>query len=219
MKRLIMIACAGVAAACSTVPPTNVHQPMSARPMPRMETAGANGAIFQAVGSRPLFEDRRARYVGDTMTITIAENTSASKKSNNKLDRTATNKASVTSMTRLPGQSAVGLNLNTNTSETFEGKGDAANNNVFSGSITVTVIDVFPNGNLLVSGEKQLAISNEQEFVRLSGVVNPNFVDASNTISSLKVADARIEYKSSGQLNDGMVMGWLGRAFLSVLPF
>jgi flagellar L-ring protein precursor FlgH len=218
MKCLAIIALLATAA-CSTVPPTNVHQPMTARPAPRMEMAGANGSIYQSATSRPLFEDRRARFVGDTMTITIAENTTASKKSNNKLDRSASNTASVTSMTRLPGQSAVGLNLETSTVNAFEGKGDAANNNVFSGSITVTVIDVFPNGNLLVSGEKQLSISNEQEYVRLSGVVNPNFVDASNTISSLKVADARIEYKSTGQLNDGMIMGWLGRAFLSVLPF
>ena len=206
-------------AACSTVPPTNVHQPMTARPAPRPEVAGANGSIFQPGTSRPLFEDRRARYIGDTMTITIAENTTASKKSNNKLDRSSSNVATISSMTRLPGQSALGMNLNTSTENAFEGKGDAANNNVFSGSITVTVIDVLPNGNLLVSGEKQLSISNEQEYVRLSGVVNPSFVDASNTISSLKVADARIEYKSSGQLSDGMLMGWLGRAFLSFLPF
>lgn len=219
MKYLAMIALTGLAAACSTVPPTNVHQPMTARPAPRMEVAGANGSIFQTTGSRPLFEDRRARYVGDTMTITIAENTTASKKSNNKLDRSSSNVATVSNMTRLPGQSVLGLNLATSTESSFEGKGDAANNNVFSGSITVTVIDVFPNGNLLVSGEKQLSISNEQEYVRLSGVVNPSFVDAANTISSLKVADARIEYKSSGQLNEGMIMGWLGRAFLSVLPF
>lgn len=218
MKSLALIALLALAG-CATVPPTNVHQPMTVRPAPRMEMAGANGSIFQSSTSRPLFEDRRARFVGDTMTITIAENTTASKKSNNKLDRSASNTASVTNMTRLPGQSAVGLNLATSTANAFEGKGDAANNNVFTGSITVTVIDVLPNGNLLVSGEKQLSISNEQEFVRLSGVVNPSFVDASNTISSLKVADARIEYKSTGQLNDGMLMGWLGRAFLSVLPF
>ena len=218
MKRLAIVALIATAA-CSTVPPTNVHQPMTARPAPRMEVAGVNGSIYQSATSRPLFEDRRARFVGDTMTITIAENTTASKKSNNKLDRSSSNEASISSMTRLPGKSALGLDLSTSTANAFEGKGDAANNNVFSGSITVTVIDVLPNGNLLVSGEKQLAISNEQEFVRLSGVVNPNFVDASNTISSLKVADARIEYKSSGQLSDGMIMGWLGRAFLSVLPF
>ena len=204
---------------CATVPPTNVHQPMTVRPAPRMEMAAGNGAIYQAGASRPLFEDRRARYVGDTITITIAENTTASKKSNNKLDRSSSNVVGVTSMTGVPGNRLGNMNLNTSTANTFEGKGDAANNNVFSGSITVTVIDVLPNGNLQVSGEKQLAIGQEQEYVRLSGIVNPSFVDAANTVSSLKVADARIEYKSSGQVSDSMVMGWLGRAFMSVLPF
>ena len=218
MKRILLLAVA-VLAGCNTVPATNVHQPMSVRPAPRMDVVGGNGSIYQASTGRPLFEDRRARYVGDTITITITENTSASKTSNNKLDRSATNVASVTAMSRLLGQSALGLDLNTSTANAFEGKGDAANKNIFSGSITVTVIDVLPNGNLMVSGEKQLAVGNEQEFVRLSGVVNPSFVDAANTISSSKVADARIEYKSAGQLSEGMAMAWLGRFFLNVLPF
>ena len=218
MKRLAIVALIATAG-CSTVPPTNVHQPMTARPAPRMEVAGVNGSIYQSATSRPLFEDRRARFVGDTMTITIAENTTASKKSNNKLDRSSSNEASISSMTRLPGQSALGLDLNTSTANAFEGKGDAANNNVFSGSITVTVIDVMPNGNLLVSGEKQLSIGEEMEFVRISGVINPSFVDFSNTIESSKVADARIEYKSSGQIAEGQFMGWMARFFLNVLPF
>jgi flagellar L-ring protein precursor FlgH len=218
MKRLILIALMATAG-CSTVPPTNVHQPMSARPAPRMDYAAGNGAIYQAALARPLFEDRRARYVGDTITITITENTSATKSSNNKLDRSSSNVASVSAMTGLPGKGTLGMDLNTKTANAFEGKGDASNKNVFSGSITVTVIDVLPNGNLLVSGEKQLSVGNEQEYVRLSGIVNPSFVDAANTIASSKVADARIEYKSSGQLADGMSMAWLGRFFLSVLPF
>ena len=76
-----------------------------------------------------------------------------------------------------------------------------------------------PNGNLLVSGEKQLAIGEELEFVRISGVINPSFVDAFNTIASSKVADARIEYKSAGQISEAQIMGWMARFFLNVLPF
>jgi len=83
----------------------------------------------------------------------------------------------------------------------------------------VTVIDVMPNGNLLVSGEKQLAIGHEQEYVRISGVVNPSYVDAFNNVDSSRVADARIEYKSAGQISEGEVMGWLARFFLNVMPF
>lgn len=218
MKRLVLLALV-VTAGCTTVPPTNVHQPMSARPAPRHEMVQANGSIYQVGSSRPLFEDRRARYVGDTITVTITENTSASAKSNNKLDKSNTNRASVSALSGLPGKSLLGLDYNTSSSNAFSGEGEAANNNVFTGNITVTVIDVLPNGNLLVSGEKQLAIGHEQEFVRISGVVNPSFVDVSNTVPSSKIADARIEYKSAGQISEGQLMGWLARFFLNVMPF
>jgi len=218
MKRLILLAVVATAG-CTTVPPTNVHQPMTARPAPRYEMASANGSIYQATNSRPLFEDRRARFVGDTITVTITESTSASAKSNNKLDKTNTATASVNALSGLPGKGLLGLNLDASSANAFSGKGEAANNNVFTGNMTVTVIDVMPNGNLLVSGEKQLAIGHEQEFVRVSGVVNPSFIDFSNTIASSKIADARIEYKSSGQISEGQIMGWLARFFLNVMPF
>jgi flagellar L-ring protein precursor FlgH len=218
MKRLALIALA-LTAGCTTTPPTNVHQPMTARPSPRLESAIANGAIFQSGYSRPLFEDRRARYVGDTITVKITESTSASMKSNNKLDKTNSSKASVSALSGLPGKGLLGLNMDASSANAFSGKGEAANNNVFTGNITVTVIDVMPNGNLLVSGEKQLAIGHEQEYVRISGVVNPSYVDAFNNVDSSRVADARIEYKSAGQISEGEVMGWLARFFLNVMPF
>ncbi len=218
MKRFAWLALV-FSAGCATVPPTNVHQPMTARPSPRYETALANGAIYQAASGRPLFEDRRARYVGDTITVRITESTSASTKSNDKLDKSNTSSASITGLNGLLGKSLVGLNYETASANGFSGKGEAANNNVFTGNISVTVIDVYPNGNLLVSGEKQLAIGHEQEFVRISGVINPSFVDAANSVASSNIADARIEYKSSGQISDGLVMGWLARFFLSVMPF
>ena len=221
MKNLVYLAFAMATAACTTVPPTNVHQPMSVRPPSRMEAPRGNGAIFQAGYSRPLFEDRRARYVGDTITIKITESTSASSKSNNKVDRSSAQKAGLDASTGLFGKILPGsaAKFGTSSSTAFSGKGEAANNNVFNGAITVTVIDVLPNGNLLVSGEKQVAIGAEQEYVRISGVVNPSFVDYSNSIDSSKVADARIEYKSAGQISEAQVMGWLARFFLNALPF
>jgi flagellar L-ring protein precursor FlgH len=166
-----------------------------------------------------LFEDRRARFVGDTITVKITESTTASTKSNNKLDRSNTSTASISGLTKLPGKGLVGLDLNAESANAFSGKGEAANNNIFNGNMTVTVIDVMPNGNLLVSGEKQVSIGSEQEFVRISGVVNPSFVDAFNTVDSSKIADASIEYKSSGQLAEGNLMPWLARFFLNVMPF
>ena len=209
-----------VTAACSTVPPTNVHQPMTMRPTPRPEAFNANGAIYQAVSARPLFEDRRARYVGDTITVKITESTTASTKSNNKVDKSNTQKASIGASTGLFSRVMPGAaELSAGSSTAFSGKGEAASNNIFTGNMTVTVIDVLPNGNLLVSGEKQVSVGEEQEFVRISGVVNPSFVDANNTVESSKIADARIEYKSSGQMAEAQTLGWLARFFLNVLPF
>ncbi|MCG2578842.1 flagellar basal body L-ring protein FlgH [Dechloromonas sp. XY25] len=219
MKRLALISLL-LSAGCSTVPPTNVHQPMSARPSPRFEMPSGNGAIYQASGSRPLFEDRRARFVGDTITVKITESTTASTKSNNKLDQSNAQKFGLGASTGMFGRVLPGAaDLSASSSTAFSGKGEAANNNVFTGNMTVTVIDVMPNGNLLVSGEKQVAIGHEQEFVRISGVINPSFVDAFNTVESSRIADARVEYKSAGQISDGQVMGWLARFFLNVMPF
>ncbi|WP_301102947.1 flagellar basal body L-ring protein FlgH [Propionivibrio sp.] len=214
-----LVLAGGLLGACTTVPPTNVHQPMTARPAPRTESLAATGSIFQAGVSRTLFEDRRARYVGDTMHIAIAETTSASTKSNTKASRDTSISAAVPTITGLPGKPFQGMGLSATGSNSLDGKGEAAANNVFTGTITVTVIEVLPNGNLLVSGEKQVSIGAGTEFIRLSGIVNPYFINSANTISSGNVADARIEYKESGVISEAQVMGWLARFFLSVLPF
>lgn len=215
----IFAALMALLAGCNTVPPTNVHQPMTARPNPRPDHPYANGSIYNAATSRPLFEDRKARFVGDTITINIVENTSASTKSNSKAERSGSIAAATPTIAGVPGKSFQGLSLEASSSNTFDGKGEAAANNVFTGTITATVIEVLPNGNLLVSGEKQVAIAQGQEYIRISGVINPSFVSASNTISSSRIADARIEYKESGYISEAQAMGWLARFFLSVLPF
>ena len=220
MSKILLSLLAGLSlAACTTIPPTNVHQPMTARPAPRVEALAATGSIYQAGVSRTLFEDRRARYVGDTMTIAIAETTSASTASNTTASRSGSISASVPLISGLPGKSLQGLGLSAESANSHDGKGAAAAKNVFSGTITVTVIEVLPNGNLLVSGEKQVSIGAGTEYIRLSGIVNPYFINAANSISSGNVADARIEYKEAGVISEAQVMGWLARFFLSALPF
>ncbi|MDR1936538.1 MAG: flagellar basal body L-ring protein FlgH, partial [Candidatus Accumulibacter sp.] len=84
------------------MPPTNVHQPMTVRPAPRGASIAANGSIYQPGVSRTLFEDRRARYVGDTMTIVIAETTSASTQSNTSVSRSGSVNASIPTVVGLP---------------------------------------------------------------------------------------------------------------------
>ncbi|WP_291994530.1 flagellar basal body L-ring protein FlgH [Candidatus Accumulibacter sp. ACC003] len=222
-KSLLAISVLLVVSACTTVPPTNIHQPMTARPQARTDALAANlaatGSIYQAGASRTLFEDRRARYVGDTITVSITENTTAATKSNTNVSKTGSISASAGPFVGSPANWFRPAELSASSSNVAAGKGDAAANNVFTGFITVTVIEVLPNGNLLVSGEKQVAIGHGQEYIRLSGIVNPYFVNAANTIPSSQIADARIEYKESGTISEAQIMGWLARFFLSALPF
>jgi len=212
----------------ATVPPTQVQQPMSARPapVPQPQIDHSSGSIYQAAhrsqpffGYRPLFEDRRPRNVGDIVVIQINEKTAASKKSDSSAERNQTSNFSVGSVLGLPGKSFQGSVLDANSASKFDGKGGATNNNDFTGTITVTVIEVLANGNLVVSGEKQIGINQGSEFIRFSGVVNPSTITNGNSVSSAQVADARIEYRASGYIDEAQVMGWLARFFLTFLPF
>ncbi len=221
MNRFVLIAAfASLLAGCvTTTPPTAVHQPMTARPEPRSYAVPTNGAIYNVASARPLFEDRRARFIGDTITINITEKTQASKISQNKAERSQTIAASVPTVIGLPFKGTQGTTLEASNSNKFDGKGQNNSSNDFTSTITVTVIEVYPNGNLLVSGEKQIGLKEGEEFIRFSGVVNPNYITAANTVPSTLIADARIEYKANGFIDSAQVMGWLGRFFLSFMPF
>lgn len=222
MKPLLLlplIALLGLAGCVTTTPATSVHQPMSVRPELRAVPAPANGSIYNIATARPLFEDRRARLVGDTLTINIAERTAAAKKSDTKADRSHDAALGVPTIAGLPFKTFQGTTLAANSSTSFAGSGANTSSNNFTGTLAVTVIEVYPNGNLLVSGEKQIGLKEGEEFIRFSGVVNPHTITAANTVASSQVADARIEYKANGFLDSAQVMGWLGRFFLTFLPF
>lgn len=205
---------------CTTVPPVAVHQPLTARPVPAAMPAGGNGSIYQAgYANRSLFEDRRARNVGDTLIISINEKMNASKTSSTTASRKGDTSLSVSALGGLSGANILRTPVTAASENTFEGTGDSASNNAFTGTIAVTVIEALPNGNLLVSGEKQMGINQGSEFIRFSGVVNPMYITVSNTVSSTQVADARMEYKGTGYINEAQTMGWLARFFMSVAPF
>jgi flagellar L-ring protein FlgH len=218
------ITCGVLAACVTTTPPTSVMQPMTVRPQVAAVPQAASGSIFQATYQpalvyRPLFEDRRARNVGDIITVNIIESNAANKKSDSSTKRSSDNNFGVTNVTGLPGKSFLGAGLAANSDFQFSGEGAAASTNVFTGTITVTVTDVLPNGNLIVSGEKQVGIGPGSEFIRLSGVINPVTITGANSVNSVQIADARIEYRANGQIENAQNMGWLSRFFLNVLPF
>ena len=111
-----------------------------------------------------------------------------------------------------------GLGVSATSSNTYDDKSEINSGNNFTGNVTVTVVEVLPNGNLVVAGEKQIALDKGTEFVRLSGVVQPDTILAGNTVPSSKVADARFEYRTSANIDKAEMMSWLARFFLSVLP-
>lgn len=226
MKAIVLSAVAVVLGGCSSMyatPPTGIHQPMSMRPERPAQAISESGSIYLSAQNRPLFEDRRARHVGDTITINLVERNTAQKSA----DASATRGSSLTGGVTLtaPNIPSVataklnGLDASLASNSSFTGAGAAAANNVFTGTITVTVIDVYANGNLLVSGEKMVAINQGNEFIRFSGVINPNNVTTGNTVQSTQVADARIEYRGSGFIDESNTMGWLQRFFVAFLPF
>ncbi|MFD2189663.1 flagellar basal body L-ring protein FlgH [Pistricoccus aurantiacus] len=217
---LVLIALAWLGG-CAQVPRASVVGDQEQIEIPVAPPAPANGSIFQAQAGyayQPLFEDRRPRTVGDILTITLDEKVSASKNSRSNADR---NGSTGLSFNQVPEglEELLGYNADVEGKSDFVGGGGAQANNSFTGTLTVTVLEVLPNGNLRVRGEKQIAINQGAEFIRFSGVVNPRTITGTNTVPSTQVADARIEYVGNGYINEAQHMGWLQRFFLNVSPF
>lgn len=211
--------------ACAVQNAPITQQPMSVRPQPAAMPLPADGSIFQASQYRPLFEDKMPVRVGDILTVTIRENNQSSNAEDSKGQRNSSIAGGIDANLSLPFFSGAlekklaGASLNGTGSAGESGKTSSTNASSFSSSISVTVIDVYPNGNLLVSGEKQMKINSEHEFIRLSGVVNPRDIKQGNMVESTRLADARIEQLNQGRARAYNEAGWLQKIFLSVLPF
>jgi len=209
-----------VLAACNTVPDSIVQRTTSTRPEPRTGSVPApNGAIFQSVTYRPLFEDRRARHVGDLLTIVINEKTSVGKTGTDTGSKTGSASFSVGKLFGLNPAVTGQMGLDTKGANKFEDKDASSSSNNFTSTLSVSVTEVLSNGYLAVSGEKQVAFDKGNEYIRFSGIVNPDSILNGNQVSSTQVADARLEYRSNTRIDPVEVASQLGRFFLSVLPF
>ena len=178
----------------------------------------SNGAIFQAGQYRPLFEDHRARLVGDSLTVQIVEKVSASQKSTSSIDKSGKLTAGVTALPLFSANSFARASAAGTSSNTFEGKGSTENSNDFSGTITATVTGVLPNGHLLIAGEKQIGVNHNVDVLRFSGQVDPRAIQPGNSVASAQIANVRIEHRGRGAQAEAQGIGWLSRFFLNVLP-
>lgn len=212
----LVVAAALTLAGCVSTPPTIVAGPTTARPIPVPQMAqAANGSIYQAQSFRPVFEDRRGRMVGDIINVVITERTVA-----NKNGTSSTSKSGSTSF-GIPGplQGRFGATVGTAADNKSADAAAQSASNTFTGTLGVTVVEVLPNGNLIVAGEKQVAMDKGTEFIRISGTVNPDTIGAGNSVSSTAIADARVEYRTNSHMDRAELSSMASRFFLSLLPF
>ena len=204
--------------ACGLVPRTHPKpDPVVARVLPP-PTPRTDGAIFQSGQQIELFADLKARRVGDVLTIRLTEVTNASKSAVTKTTKTtAVNNTGPTILGKTI--TAGGVPIFTTTlagADSFDGEGSSTQGNSLAGSLTVTVMEVQSNGNLVVQGDKTIKLNQGDEFVHVSGVVRFADIQADNTVTSDRVADAHISYSGKGVINSSNQMGWLARFFNSV---
>ena len=181
-----------------------------------------SGSIYQAGYDMRLFEDNKARRVGDVLSIIFNEATQANKAADLSQEKQNSMSFTAPSLYGMAIQTMTGKDLQTTVSSDnkFTGTGKADQSNSLTGSISVTVVELLPNGDLKVRGEKRVTLNQGDEYVRLSGIVRPIDIDPSNTVSSDKLADASIMYTGNGSMADASKMGWLSRILNSAwIPF
>ena len=177
-----------------------------------------NGAIFQpAVGYSALHEGTRARRVGDLVTVMLVEDLNSSKSTS------ATTGRNGSAGIDPPTAGLLGfLNpdaLNASAESSFNGQGNASQRSTLTGSITVTISEVRPNGTALVVGERRMQLSQGDEWVQLAGIMRLADVSAENRVLSTQIADAQIIYGGRGAIQQASRPGWLSRFFNMVSPF
>lgn len=222
MKRLysfsLLVVLALQLTACATGPgEKKVEQgdPVYAPVQPsRMEPPPpTRGSLYQAAHSKALFNDRKAYRIGDVITVNLEERTRSSKSATS--DISSNSNMAITNPTIAGRASPINVGLGLDSERSFTGDASADQSNSLLGSITVTVHDVYPNGNLLIRGEKWLTLNQGDEYVRVSGIVRPEDIQPDNSVTSTLLADARLTYSGTGDLANSNRQGWLSRFFNS----
>lgn len=226
MKHIILSAFALLAVGCTTTTQVATKQDdpffLPAEPDAEMEKIVENGSLFNPYASGGLYSDRKAHRVGDIITVILQESTQASKTA--KTENKKTTSASLDPVVGLGGAAVNfkgdALQFGLDSDNSFKGDAKSNQSNSLSGNISVNVLRVLPNGNLVIRGEKWLTLNTGEEFIRVTGVIRPQDITSDNSIESTRVANARIQYSGKGELANSQTPGWLGRFFLSTLwPF
>lgn len=203
---------------CACSPPLlPVEQFPAALPLDLPPPPKTNGTIYQAGYEARLFPDKVAYRIGDVLTIRLEEQTTAQYKSNTKTSKIA--------QLTYPSPQLFGitpldyLNVNTNTNQQFQGKGDSDQSGKLTGMVSVTVVKLLSNGNLVIQGESWITLNQGQEFIQLTGEVRPEDILPNNVVSSQRVANARITYGARGQAGYASSGGLMTKLFNRFFPY
>lgn len=218
---LLMTSICLLVSGCSSTPTAGPlpNDPFYAPVIPQMpsQKISHDGSIFQAALANGLYSDVKAHRVGDIITVVLRENTSASKAATNN-----SKKEQDTVLAPIVGLAGQNVNigkeqiqLTLDSSNEFKGTANANQSNTLNGNISVTVVQVMPNNNLVIRGEKWLTLNNGDEYIRLTGIVRPADINPGNEIQSNKIANARIQYSGTGSFAEAQQPGWLGKFFSS----
>ncbi len=195
--------------ACSPLLTPTEHLP-AALPVDIPPPPKTNGTIFQPGYETRLFTDKVAFRIGDILTVRLEESTDGKYEASTKTSK----KASLTyPIPTFFGQVLPGLNVDTNTKQDFDGKGTSDESNKLTGTITVTVIQLLSNNNMIVQGESWVTIDQGQEYMQLTGMVRPEDIQPNNVISSKRIANAKITYGARGQAGYASSGGLITKLF------
>lgn len=218
----LLIRCAAVCmlgvalSGCNNLPAKLAHTPEFAPvyPVAAEKSALPTGAIYNGRGSDIWFGRGRTYAVGDLVTVLLNESTQANRQQTGDISRKQTNDVVPSAWA-----SKVGVNSLNSSEITSKGTGTADQNATLTGSIAVTVVEVLANGNLMVRGEKQLALTEGAEVIQVSGIIRPEDISATNTIQSRRLANAQIAYRGTGDMASASRPGWGTNLLMKVWPF
>lgn len=217
MHKYLLILLLILMSACSTLPPEPDPSYAPVQPVVSQPLELADGAIYRTGYGITLFDDRRARRVGDIITVILSESTQASKSANTSVSKDSSLDIGTPSVFGGPvthmGKEI--LSAAASASRDFEGGGDTTQSNSLSGTIGVSVVEALPNGNLIIRGEKLLTLNQGSERIQLSGIIREADIAPDNTVYSNQIADAKITYAGEGALSEANSMGWMSRIFNS----
>ena len=224
LRVIILLALVIAVSGCASLQEPQANDPYFAPLQPEVPARPLlqNGSLFAQNYSNSLYSDNKARHEGDIITVVLKERTQASK--NAKTEMKKDSSTSFEPMVGLGGRnvSVAGnvLQFGADSASDYKGDAKADQSNSLSGNISVNVLQVLANGNLVIRGEKWLTLNTGKEYIRLTGVIRSQDVDVNNTVESTKIANARIEYSGTGAHHNGQSPGWLSRFFNGPLwPF